>query len=134
MSKKVIIPISPWDNFAQLRSPNGLITAEITAKEIAPGAPTEGTLKLTGGTNIEGCNPSMAWSDDSQYLALPHWTLERMQRLLVISFKKNMIGFAPGLFKVLELTNFVRGKINAVDSPILAPKLIEINLSEIIWE
>ena len=46
MSKKIIIPISPWDNFAQLRSPNGLITAEITAKEIASGAPTEGTLKL----------------------------------------------------------------------------------------
>jgi hypothetical protein len=45
-----------------------------------------------------------------------------------------MIGFASGLFKVLELTNFVRGKIKAADSPILSPKLIEISLSEISWE
>ncbi len=134
MKNKIIIPISPWDEFAKLRSPNGLITAEINAKEIAMGAPTIGTLKLSTGVSIEGCNPSMAWSEDSQYLAIPHWTPERMQKLMVISFKKNILGFAPGEYKVLELTNFVRGKIKVVDSPVLTPKPIEISLTEIIWD
>jgi hypothetical protein len=33
---------------------------------------------------IESCSPAMLWSADSAYLAVPQWTAQRKQKLLVI--------------------------------------------------
>jgi hypothetical protein len=84
--------------------------------------------------SYQRCNPLIVWSDDSQYLAVPQWTRERKQRLLVISLGQESSGYAPGLFDVLELHSFSNGKIKGIDSPIYQPREIEIDVSQIQWE
>ncbi|HST52989.1 MAG TPA: hypothetical protein VLJ61_13340 [Pyrinomonadaceae bacterium] len=97
------------------------------------GAPTRGRLVLSNGINVEDCNPSMVWSDDSEYLAVPQWTEDREQRLAVISMSRRKVTYAPGKFRVLELHTFSQGKIKAVDSPIYQPREVEIVMSELKW-
>ena len=127
--------ISAWDYSLHSTSPDGQVTAVIDdAIEIGQGAPTSGTLILSNGLTFEGCNPSAVWSDDSKFLAIPQWTQRRMQRLLVISIERATVGYAPGIFHVLELHSFSAGKIKGVDSPIYKPREIEIDLREIRWE
>jgi len=97
------------------------------------GAPTSGILNISDGMSFPGCNPSIVWSDDSQYLAVPQWTPEREQRLLVISLEQKSPGYAPSLFRVLELHSFSNGKIKGIDSPIHQPREIEIDISQVQW-
>ena len=127
--------ISPWAGSVCLTSPDGKLTAAIDdAREVGQGAPTYGTLNISNGMSYRSCNPSIVWSDDSQYLAVPQWTRERNQRLLVISLVRESSGYAPGLFSVLELHSFLDGKIKGIDSPIYQPREIEIDVSRIQWE
>ena len=98
------------------------------------GAPTYGILNISNGMSFRSCNPSIVWSDDSQYLAVPQWTPYTDQRLLVISLEQESSGYAPGLFRVLELHSFLNGKIKGIDSPIYQPREIEIDVNRIQWE
>jgi hypothetical protein len=127
--------VSAWDYSLNLTSPDGQITAVIdVATEVGQGAPTHGILVLSNGLTFEGCNPSAVWSDDSQFLAIPQWTRVHGQRLLVISIKNNFVGYAPGVYSVLELHSFSAGKIKGIDSPAYEPREIEVDLSEIRWD
>jgi hypothetical protein len=131
----MVTKISPWTGSVYLTSPDGKLTATIdNAQEVGMGAPTRGTLVISNGMSYQRCNPSIVWSDDSQYLAVPQWTHYRNQRLLVISLKQESSGYAPGLFRVLELHSFLNGKIKGIDSPIYQPREIEIDVSQIQWE
>lgn len=122
--------ISPWSTSATLPSPDGRVTATIAeAIEIGMGAPTSGTLVLSGGTVRESCNPSMVWSDDSEYLAVPEWTSQRTQRLLVISARQGASRYAPGHYRVLELHDFAHGRVRGVDSPAWNPMAIDVDVS-----
>ena len=130
----MVTKISPWTDSVCLTSPDGKLTAAIDdASEIGMGAPTSGILNISNGMSYRGCNPSIVWSDDSQYLAVPQWTRERDQRLLVISLRDKSSGYAPGVFRVLELHLFLNGKIKGIDSPIYQPREIEIDLNQIQW-
>jgi hypothetical protein len=127
--------ISPWTYSVHSTSPDGKFTAAIDdAREVGMGAPTYGLLNISNGMSYQRCNPSIVWSDDSQYLAVPQWTYYRDQRLLVISLGQGSSGYAPGLFRVLELHSFLNGKIKGIDSPIYQPREIEIDVSQIQWE
>ncbi|HEX8196084.1 MAG TPA: hypothetical protein VF571_07850 [Pyrinomonadaceae bacterium] len=127
--------ISPWTDSLYSTSPDGQFIATIDdAWEVGMGAPTSGILKLSNGMTFQRCNPSAVWSDDSKFLAVPEWTKERMQRLLVISMEQASVGYAPDIFRVLELHSFSRGKIKGIDSPIHKPREIEIDLSEVQWK
>lgn len=126
--------ISAWDSSLNLTSPDGQITAVIDkTSEFGQGSPTNGILKLSNGMTFESCNPSAVWSDDSKFLAVPQWTQGKMQRLLVISMEQSSVGYAPDIFRVLELHSFSTGKIKGIDSPFHKPCEIEIDLSEIQW-
>ena len=130
----MVTKISPWTDSVYLTSPDGKLTAAIDdAREVGQGAPTLGILKISNGLSYQRCNPSIVWSDDSQYLAVPQWTRERDQRLLVISLRDKSSGYAPGVFSVLELHLFLNGKIKGIDSPIYQPREIEIGLNQIQW-
>jgi hypothetical protein len=127
--------ISAWDHSLHLTSPDGQIAAVIDdTSEVGQGGPAYGTLKLSNEMTFKACNPSAVWSDDSKFLAIPQWTDRRMQRLLVISIEQASAGFAPDIFRVLELHSFSGGKIKGIDSPLHKPREIEIDLSEIRWE
>jgi len=131
----MVTKISPWTGSVYLTSPDGMLTAAINdAREVGQGAPTSGILNISNGLSYQRCNPSIVWSDDSQYLAVPQWTRAREQRLLVISLEQKFSGYAPGLFRVLELHSFLNGKIKGIDSPIYQPREIEIDVSQIQWE
>jgi len=123
------VAISPWHTFARLTSPNGMLLAEIIdAGEIAMGAPTSGSLVLSNGMRRDRCNPSMVWSDDSRFLAVPEWTPNRQQRLMIISMEHRDSRFASGTYRVLELESFINGIVCGTDSPAYEPRLIEVDV------
>ena len=127
-------PVSPWAWSVRSVSPDGKHTAEIEdVWEVGMGAPTSGKLRLSDGTTYESCNPSIVWSDDSEYLAVPQWTEDRSQRLLVISMSRRRSVHVPEVFRVLELHSFSEGKIRGVDSPIHEPKQVEVEVGELEW-
>ena len=110
--------ISAWSDSAVLESPDGRFEARMqNAFEIAMGGPTMGTLELSNGLRWHGCNPSMVWSDDSRYLALPMWDGKRRQHLMVISLELGEARFARGELSVCELDTFEDGIISGVERP-----------------
>ena len=130
----MITNTSPWAAGVTMTSPDGAVTARIDdAGEIAMGAPTSGDLHLSNGMSFERCNPSITWSDDSRYLAVPQWTPDRKQRLLVVSVERRTAGFLGGTFRVLELHSFEGGVVRGIDSPIYQPCAIELGIEEIEW-
>ena len=125
--------ISPWSDSVEVASPNRRYKAQVTgAMEIAMGAPTSGTLSVSCGIKRKQCNPSIVWSSDSRFLAVPQWTKNRAQRLLIIEVEKGKSYWAPKVYRVLELHNFVNGTIYGVDSPEYNPVQVEVKISEII--
>ncbi|MBF0523578.1 MAG: hypothetical protein HQK56_00600 [Deltaproteobacteria bacterium] len=124
--------ISPWENNITLKSPDGKTTAIMQdAFEIGMGAPTSGTLKLSNGMRCDNCNPSIVWSSDSRFLAVPHWIGQGRQRLFIASMLRRQFVEAPGEFRVLKLTSFNRGIIAGIDSPEHEPISVRINVNEI---
>ena len=121
--------ISPWTtDTVRLESPDGRkVAILVEPSEIGMGAPTFGELKVSNGQYAEGCNPSMAWSDDSRFLAVPQW-FDRMQRLVILDtdFKKR--AFAPETYRVLELHAFDKGIVEGVDSPIHQPRRVAFDI------
>ena len=96
-------PISPWEYFVDLTSPDHLVRAVIAdASEISMGGPSSGTLRLSNGFTVDGCNTSIIWSDDSKYLAVPQWTRDRQQLLLVISVAEKYQGTVRGSTECLN--------------------------------
>ncbi|MBF0498025.1 MAG: hypothetical protein HQK58_15855 [Deltaproteobacteria bacterium] len=125
--------ISPWENNIKLKSPDGKTTAIMhDAFEIGMGAPTSGTLKLSNGMHCDNCSPSIVWSSDSRFLAVPHWIGQGRQRLLIASMRRRQFVEAPGEFRLLKLTSFNRGIIAGIDSPEYEPLSVRINVDEII--
>ena len=102
--------ISPWHWSVELPSPDGKWVVTIKeAGEIAMGAPTCGRLRFSNGFTVEDCNPSLVWSADSRYLAVPQWTRDKSQRLLVVEPAARRFASMPGLYCVLQLESFVNG-------------------------
>lgn len=123
--------ISPWSWEAELASPDGQVTARIVdAGEIAMGAPTSGRLLLSNGQMVESCNPSMVWSDDSCFLAVPRWTPGREQQLVIVDVRRRKVRVIPGVYRVLQLESFEGGVVRGVDSPIHNPRPIAISVRE----
>ncbi|MGD8240333.1 MAG: hypothetical protein PVH68_17390 [Armatimonadota bacterium] len=124
--------VSPWDSSVESISPDGQIVATIEdANEVAMGAPTRGQLVLSNGVVRERCNPSIVWSDDSEYLAVPQWTPDRMQRLMIISVSRRESRCAPGIYDVLQLESFEGGVVRGTDSPIHLPRRIAVDVSDL---
>jgi hypothetical protein len=127
--------ISPWDEKAELNSPDGKLVASIgEAFEIGMGAPTSGRLKLSNGMSIPRCNPSMVWSNDSRFLAVPQWLEQGAQCLIIISAIQRVIHLVPGRFRVLQLESFEAGVIKGIDSPVHLPTEVAIDINGFNWE
>ena len=123
--------ISPWEWSVEVSSPDGKLTAIIKdAGEIAMGAPTSGTLRLSNGFTVEGCKPSIVWSSDSQYLAVPQWTKNKAQRLLIVEPATKKITVMPGSYRVLQLESFENGFISGIDSPVHMPTQLRVHVTK----
>jgi len=110
--------ISPWEYDLNLISPDGIFRAVISdAEEIAMDAPTSDTLLINDDFKLNNCNPSAAWSTNSQYLAIPQWTETKMQKLIVIDAKTGKSIISKKTFSVLVLNSFENNNITGIDSP-----------------
>lgn len=127
-----LAPISAWTSEdIEIHSPSRASSVFIRgASEIAMGAPTSGELVLPCGRIISACNPSLVWSDDELFLALPRWTDERFQRLALVRVRDGQFMQLPTEYKVLELRSFNGRIIEGVDSPIYNPKPLKLDVSK----
>jgi hypothetical protein len=124
--------ISPWADGAVVESPDGTKTARLEdGHEITQGSPTFGRLVLSTGLQLEGCNTSMIWSEDSRFLAVPRWRRDRNQSLVIIDTVRGEVHVAPGTFRVLQLSAFRGGIVEGIDSPIHMPKQVRLDTSQL---
>lgn len=120
---------SPWSYKATLPSPDGKLTADFDeAMEVGQGAPTRGTLKIEYKDKQEvisrSAGASLAWSDDSRFLAFSEWTKNMNQVLCIYDTKEERIDRAPNQYRVIELKDFKNGVVHGIDSPIYRSKEI----------
>lgn len=102
--------------------------AEIkSAGEVSMGNPTIGTLILSTGVEVENCNPSFTWSENSKYLAVPQYTFNRFwgigkQKLLVINVIESSAWLSPKLAYYIQPKTFRGGKVTVTLNPFHKPK------------
>jgi hypothetical protein len=125
------VPISPWDDIAVLRSPDGRKRATFfDGLEIAMGGPTVGTVTVyADGTawQVDNVNASMVWSSDSRRLAIPFWK-GHVQRLMILDTETQTRSVGTAEYRVLQLEEFNGGVVRAIDSPIHVPAVVAITL------
>ena len=126
--------ISPWSQDCRLVSPDGRRIARIDeTDEIGMGSPTSGILEVTGCKPIFDCNPSLVWSVDSRFLAVPIWNYrDRSQRLFIFWSEREAGRFAPGTYRVLELESFSDNVVRGVDSPVHHPRPIVVDIGPLL--
>tara|TARA_B100001971_G_scaffold203052_1_gene217492 strand:- start:1874 stop:2284 length:411 start_codon:yes stop_codon:yes gene_type:complete len=123
---------SPWTPIVKMTSPDGALTATLdTIGEVCMGGPTRGPLIISNGMRIEDCNPSIMWSDDSRFIAVPQWTETRSQKLVVIDVKNKSTHTFTKTYQVLAIESFKDGLIQGIDSPIHNPKAFSRNITEL---
>lgn len=126
-----------WQKSLDLTSPDGKSWAKIeNAVEVSMGNPTVGTLVTSNGLQVEYCNPSFIWSDDSVYLAVSQYSYSRFwgfgkQRLLVIEIGTNMKWQSPKLAHYIQLESFERGEISIVMNPFKKPNTTKYDINTI---
>ena len=103
-------------------SPDGKIVAEIEgALELGMSNPTCGTLRLSTGLQLDQCNPSFIWSDDSRYLAVPRYFLRlglfRRQRLVIIDTVDRKAFASPERTFYYQPESFVDGLLVVTKEP-----------------
>lgn len=111
-----------WRHSHRAASPDGRLTAEIKkAYEVSMGNPTSGTLQISAGIEIENCNPSFLWSDDSRYLVVPQFFTQfiffRKQRLLIIDVQNRTIFAAPITTYYFQPASFSGGRLVVTKNP-----------------
>ena len=126
-----------WQRSLHLDSPDGKMWAKIeNACEVSMGNPTIGTLQISTGLQIEHCNPSFIWSDDSVCLAVPQYSYPRFwgfgkQRLLIIDVIHNTKWQSPKLAYYVQPQSFEHGEISIVLNPFKNPVTKNYSLSTI---
>ena len=103
-------------------APDGSDVAIIDpAYEVSMSNPTMGTLRLSSGLELENCNPSFIWSDDSRYLAVPRYFLRfslfRRQRLAIIDTEKRRVALSPETACYFQPDSFADGILVALREP-----------------
>jgi hypothetical protein len=128
--------ISPWIDSASEESPDGRYVAMFDqAVEIAMGGPTAGRLVVRlreSGARVAGftdAGPSFVWAADSSALAFPHWTVDRTQRISILSVPGVKLKTLEAQYSVLQLQSFADGIIVGIDSPIHYPREIRVSAS-----
>jgi hypothetical protein len=75
----------------------------------------------------------MVWSEDSRFLAVPRWRIDRNQSLVIIDTVRGEARVAPATFRVLQLSAFHGGIVEGIDSPIHKPKQVRLETSSVAW-
>jgi len=116
-------------------SPDGRIVAEIEeAFELGMSNPTCGTLKLSMGLQLDRCNPSFIWSEDSRYLAVPRYFVRfglfRRQRMVVIDTLERKAGASPEIAFYYQPESFSNGLLVVTKEPCFSAKSVTWRIPE----
>jgi len=116
-------------------SPDGKILAEIEeAFELGMSNPTCGTLKVSTGLQIDRCNPSFIWSEDSRYLAVPRFFVRlglfRRQRMIVIDTVERKAVASPETAYYYQPESFSDDLLVAIKEPFHAAKRVSWRIPE----
>jgi len=119
-----------WRRAYSAESPDKKFIAEINpAYEVSMGNPTYGNLILSNGLNINNCNPSFIWSDNSKFLAVAQYTTNWLggfgkQRLLIIDIDKQQAWQSPKLAYYIQPEIFKKEKLTITLNPFKTSKTI----------
>jgi hypothetical protein len=125
--------ISAWEHQGTLSSPDGSKSAVFDGTEISMGGPAIGTIVVEG-HRLEPANGSMAWSEDSRYLAFPQWTPGRMQILSVYDTELDRMGRWEREGDVYETFRFEKGVVETVMNPATSALRRNFRLADVIWQ
>lgn len=111
-----------WRDAFQLASPDGKWVADISsAGEVSMGNPTIGILRLSNGFELDRCNPSFIWSDDSRYLAVPRYFnrfgLFRRQRVVVVDVVDGCVLESNKIACYFQPESFSNGQLIVTQEP-----------------
>ena len=126
-----------WQRSLHLKSPDSTMWAEIKdAIEVSMGNPTLGTLVLSNGLEVEKCNPSFVWSDDSKFLAVAQYTSNWFggsgkQKLLILNVREKNAWRSPKLAYYIQPESFKGGIISVTISPFYKPQVRQFSLESI---
>lgn len=121
----------PYDSpifrtFHEATSPDGRFRAWMSATEVSMSNPTSGTLQLSDGLQIDRCNPSFIWSDDSRFLAVPQWCyclgLRLRQRALVLDVLQRAVFASKPLAWFVQPRSFDGGVLVVEGEPTGKPR------------
>lgn len=109
--------------------------AEIeNAYEVSMSNPTCGMLTLSTGLQVDRCNPSFIWSEDSRYLAVPRYYsqlgLFRRQRMVVIDTLERRMLASPETAVYYQPESFAAGVLVATKEPFRAAKRVAWEIPE----
>jgi hypothetical protein len=133
------MPISAWNDYAKIDSPNGRYSAIYDqAMEVAMGAPTLGILSICDNTTGEclvkfsEANGSFVWASDSTAIAFPKWRRSGwaqgwIQHLTIVRLPSCKTVFLDNEYKVLELDSFHGDVIKGIDSPLHNPARVSVS-------
>jgi hypothetical protein len=128
-----------WRRSHRAESPSGKMVAEIDpAYEVSMSNPTMGTLTISCGISLPQCNPSFIWSDDSRYLAVPHYFnwgfLFRKQRVVIIDVIEKVAYASRKHTWYFQPKSFDHGKLIVTVEPFRSAKDIEWEIPQILNE
>lgn len=124
---------TPWDFRNEYHSPNGQKSLEFGyVGEVAMGAPLSGECFL----NINGeklklngmFGGPIVWSENSEKAAIPYWTQNRFQKLVIIDTTRMKIMISKRDFRVIELSEIKNGLVLGIDSPKHRTERIEFDI------
>jgi len=118
-----------------LDSPDGKWAAKIfRATEVSMGNPTTGTLELSNGFELDRCNPSFIWSDDSRYLVIPRYfrrfDLFRRQRLIIIDVVDGCMVVSKKTACYFQPESFLHGQLIVTEEPFSDAVRLELRIPE----
>jgi hypothetical protein len=128
-------PISPYDNRdIDVVSPDKKFVACIrNSHEFAMSAPVLSEITVNH-ILIKDCSPSIMWSDDSRFLAVPQWRLERAapywsEIIYILDIRTGLMRSVSGKYIAIRLNRFSGQTIYAEHQN----NVIQIDVSKILW-
>ncbi|MDQ8140458.1 hypothetical protein [Chryseobacterium sp. CFS15] len=134
MTDKIITAWNFSNTDKNLLSPNKEYRIEYgILNEIAMGAPLGGISYLTFKDKIVTINDWTAgpvlWSDNSQKVALPIWSENRKQKILIVDVNTLLATLYKKEFRVLHFESFIDDHLKGIDSPLYNPEILDFNLN-----
>jgi len=125
LSRQIKMAISNLVRETKLKSPDKkhiVVFGYASPHQSRPGeenleSPSDGVIEIDKVLSYSRCGSSMAWSDDSRYLAVPLWmNMEGYSThvLMIVDVKKETAYWIPKWYRYLEIESFHNNIVEGV--------------------